>query len=342
VILNDGRTLAGVIRQEENRLLVGNERGEVTTIAIADVETLQPSTVSTMPKGLPQQFGPDKMRDLLTFLLTPPPRMPDYGSTEPPPPRKRSELSAVLAGSPDKIDSTKPIKIVLVSGPKDHGPGEHDYPAWQIVWRELLSCASNVTVDVANRWPSESQLATADVLVFYQQGEWNEERARSLDAFQIRGGGLVYLHYAVDGGRDPNGFADRIGLAWQGGASKFRHGALDLHFPRGSSHPIARNFDRVSFVDETYWSLRGDPGRVNLLGTAIEENSPQPIFWTLERKSTSPNSQPSRVVVSILGHYSWTFDDPLFRLLILRSMAWSAHESVDRFNDIVPIGARIE
>jgi hypothetical protein len=44
------------------------------------------------------------------------------------------------------------------------------------------------------------------------------------------------------------------------------------------------------------------------------------------------------VFVSILGHYSWTFDDPLFRVLLLRGMAWVANESVDRWNDLATIG----
>ncbi len=342
VTLNDGRTLTGVLRQEGEQLLVGNERGEITTIASANVESSQPSTVSTMPKGLPQPLGPDRLRDLLTFLLTPPPRMPDYGSGQPPAARKREELAAVLAGAPSGADSTRPLKLVLVAGPKDHGPGEHDYPAWQSVWREWLACAGHVTVETANRWPSAEQLATADVLVFYQQGEWNAERTRDLDAFQARGGGAVYLHYAVDGGKDPIGFAERIGLAWKGGASKFRHGALELHFERGSSHPIARNFSRVDFVDETYWGLLGDNRRVSVFATAVEENMPQPIFWSLERNASTPGATRGRVVVSILGHYSWTFDDPLFRLLVLRSIAWAAHEPVDRFNDIVTLGARLE
>jgi type 1 glutamine amidotransferase len=47
------------------------------------------------------------------------------------------------------------------------------------------------------------------------------------------------------------------------------------------------------------------------------------------------------VFVSIPGHYSWTFDDPLFRLLLLRGIAWSAGESVDRFNALALPGARL-
>jgi hypothetical protein len=48
-----------------------------------------------------------------------------------------------------------------------------------------------------------------------------------------------------------------------------------------------------------------------------------------------------RVFVSIPGHYSWSFDDPLFRLLLLRGIAWTARESVDRWNDLVWPGAAV-
>ena len=48
-----------------------------------------------------------------------------------------------------------------------------------------------------------------------------------------------------------------------------------------------------------------------------------------------------RVFVSIPGHYTWTFDDPLFRVLLLRGIAWTAGESVDRFNELATLGARL-
>jgi type 1 glutamine amidotransferase len=46
--------------------------------------------------------------------------------------------------------------------------------------------------------------------------------------------------------------------------------------------------------------------------------------------------------VSIPGHFSWTFDDPLFRILLLRGVAWTAKEPVDRFNELVTLGARLK
>jgi len=334
VSLKDGRVLTGAVRTEGERVHVGDAQGKVTTLRRDQIETMRSSPVSIMPEGLPKQLGPEKMRDLLTFLLAELPRMPEYGPGTPPPPRRLSEVQTVLAGAPDPPAKARPIHVVLVAGKKDHGPGEHDYLAWLKVWPKLLGMADGVSVTTALDWPAPADLGTADVIAFYQQGKWTPERARDIDAYLARGGGLVYLHYAVDGGADAPGFAQRIGLAWRGGASKFRHGPLDLGFETGRRHPIARNFDRVHFEDESYWNLTGDPKKIDLLASGLEDGVPQPLFWTLEPAR-------GRVFVSIPGHYAWTFDDPLFRVLLLRGIAWAAREPVDRFNLLATPGARI-
>jgi type 1 glutamine amidotransferase len=59
-----------------------------------------------------------------------------------------------------------------------------------------------------------------------------------------------------------------------------------------------------------------------------------PLVWTHEKGK-------GRVFVSILGHYSWTFDDPLFRVLVLRGLAWAAREPIERFTNLATVGARL-
>lgn len=335
VTLSDGRVLTGTLRTEGDQLQLADTNGKVTLIRRDEIEDVIPSRDSIMPEGLPKQLGPAKIADLLTFLLTEPPRLPDYGKGTPPAPRSLQEVKQILAGAPNPPTKTRPIRIVLVAGKKDHGPGEHDYPAWQKTWEQLLGLAADVTVATSFDWPAQGDVKKADVLVFYQQGQWTPARAKDIDAVLARGGGLVYIHYAVDGGADAPGFAQRIGLAWQGGKSLFRHGPLELTFAPGRQHPIARNFAKVQFFDESYWRLVGDPQRVHLLATGKEGGVDQPLFWTLE-------SGKGRVFVSIPGHFAWTFDDPLFRVLLLRGIAWAAREPVDRFNELVLPGARVK
>jgi type 1 glutamine amidotransferase len=331
-VLASGRVLTGTSRVADGQMYVVQQDAKEIAIDRHEIDSVEPSSQSIMPAGIPELLGPDRLRDLLTFLLIEPPHMPVYGETAPPPPRSMDEVQALLSGSVKNIEA-RPLHVVLVSGAKDHGPGEHDYPAWQRVWQQLFEMDTSVRVTTADPWPVPADFESADVIVFYQKGDWTADRARDIDAFLYRGGGLVYIHYAVDGGNDAPGFAQRIGLAWRGGHSKFRHGPLDVQFT-DSTHPIARNFDHVHFHDESYWNLLGDPQRIRLLASGIEENKPQPLFWTTEQNG-------GRVFVSIPGHFAWTFDDPMFRVLLLRGVAWAAGEPVDRFNDLVTPGARI-
>lgn len=73
-----------------------------------------------------------------------------------------------------------------------------------------------------------------------------------------------------------------------------------------------------------------------MLGTSVEENEPRPQLWVRE-------AHRSRVFGCIPGHYTWTFDDPLYRILILRGICWAAHDSdIHRLAELALVGARIE
>jgi len=333
VSLKDGRTLTGVVHSTTDTVTVSDSQGVTTTVPRSEVEEMTASSLSTMPEGLLKSLTPDEVRDLMTFLLTPPPSMPRDAVGERPAPRPVAEVHAALAGAPAPPAAVRPIRILLVAGAKDHGPGEHDYPAWLSAWSKLLGAASDVTVDTAMEWPGADQWRDADVVVFYQHGDWNAERAADVDAHLNRGGGLAYLHWAVHGQSQGADFAQRIGLA-AGELIAFRHGELPLVFNQSANHPISRNFDKLALVDESYWKLAGSLPSDRVLATAEEDGMRTPQMWTVEHGQ-------GRVFVSIPGHFSWTFDDPLFRLVVLRGIAWAAKEPVDRFNDLVWPGADI-
>jgi putative heme-binding domain-containing protein len=331
----DGQTLDGVVRVRGNELHVGVKEGKTIVVDRENVDEMRPSSISIMPEGILKNVSPEQTRDLLTFLLSPAPSMPrDYTGGPPPKPRAAAEVHRLLVGAPRPPEKIRPVKIVLAAGAKDHGPGEHDYPAWQTAWKELLSAADQVEIETAWDWPSAEQFQTADAIVFFQHGDWNARRATDVDRFIERGGGLVYIHWAVDGRAAGGEFAKRIGLAGRG-AVGYRHGDLTLSFNDEAAHPVLRNFGPLALTDETYWNMSGDLPKNRILASAVEEGKPRPQVWSLE-----PGK--GRVFVSIPGHYSWTFDDPLFRVLLLRGIAWSAHEPVDRFNDLVWPGANVE
>lgn len=324
--------------EEGENLMLADAAGRLTPVPRKQITSMKPSAISLMPEGLLNALSPQQVKDLLTFLLMPAPLAPAaLEISGEPPARSLAEVEKILnptgqtPDTPAKIPRT--LFVVLCAGPKDHGPGEHDYPLWQKRWTPLLGLAAQTTVQTADRWPTKEQLAKADVIVFYSNNpDWNAARAGELDGFLQRGGGLVYIHYAVDGHKHCDELAERIGLAWRGGQSKFRHGPLDLSF---SPHSITEGMSRLQFVDESYWQLVGGEKNIILLASGNEDGKPQPLMWTRE-------SGRGRVFVSIPGHYNWTFDDPLFRLLILRGIAWTAREPMDRFNDLVTLGARIK
>lgn len=333
VELKNGDAYTGVLQSDtREQLVLGDASGNAVALARNQVASLKPSTLSLMPEGLVQALSPQQLKDLLTFLLTSPLEAAPLEIKGEPPPRSQAEVKAALKSVSPLPKELKPLHVLLAAGPKDHGPGEHDYPLWQKRWEKLLLLGDDVKVSTAFGWPKPDQFQKADVIVFYSNNPgWSAERAVDLDGFLERGGGLVYLHYAVDGHKHVEQLADRIGLAWRGGGSRFRHGALDLEL---HSHPLAQGFTRLNFVDESYWQLVGDEKKIHLLASGVEDGKPQPLVWTREQGK-------GRVFVSILGHYTWTFDDPLFRLLVLRGIAWTAKQPMDRLAELATIGARI-
>jgi type 1 glutamine amidotransferase len=160
-----------------------------------------------------------------------------------------------------------------------------------------------------------------------------------LDAYLKRGGGLVMIHSATIADRAAEQLAGRLGLAFQPSRMKYRHGELDLKIEI-SDHPITRGFPpSIHFYDESYWPPLGNVNQVHVLGTAVEEGEARPLVWTFEPDKSDGGK--GRVFCSVLGHYSWTFEDPLFRLLVLRGAAWAARQPINRFDPLATEGVQL-
>jgi len=279
----------------------------------------------------------------------------------PPAQRTRAEVEAVLAQAPPPdAQAPKPLHVVLVACKKDHGPNQHDYPLWQKRWKVLLggqgpgdeakvncfrpepkdaaaACAGapGVTVDTATDWPTKEQLAKAGLVVVFSKAQWTPERLADAEALLARGGGLVLVHAAVWQKSKP--LADLVGMA-AGDATKYRHGQADLAIS-DPNHPITRGFPKaVRLMDETYYHFEGDAGRIAVLATCqerIEKDKPEtrsePMFWCRAQGK-------GRVFTCVPGHFMWTFDDPLLRLLLLRGMAWAAGGSPYRLDALAARG----
>ena len=274
---------------------------------------------SLMPEKLLEGLKENQIRDLLTFLTTEPPH------------RTAADLQQVLlrssvAGSANAVNS-RALNIVLVASKQDHGPGQHDYPAWQKKWLAMLQHGTNLAVSEAWEWPSPAQFRTADVIVFYfWNHQWTAERYAELDRFFERGGGVALFHAAVIADKEPEKLAAHIGLAAQPGPTQYRHTPFVLKFTAPTNHPITTGFADLPLLDEPYWPMIGDPKNVKVLATAGIDGAPRPMIWALQKGR-------GRVFASIIGHYTWTFDDPVFRLLALRGISWAAGESTRRLEE---------
>ena len=334
VVLKDGREFTAVPRTEsDGQMVLGLGAGAELRVPKTDIVSSSALKVSLMPAKLNEALGAQDFRDLMAFLLTSPPLMGVYADGPRPPARSPDEIKAVLSGFSNPPSATRPLKLLLVSGPKDHGIGEHDYPRWRETWGRLFTLAAQTKISLAFDWPTSAQWSTADSVMFFRKGDWSADRAKDFDAFLARGGGAVFLHWAVEAGTQAPALAARLGLASHSGLTKYRHGPIDLVFDPALNHPIARNLNRVSFIDETYWNLvPSAESRPGTLATAVEDGAASPQCWVTEPATGG------RIFVSLGGHYSWTFDDPIFRTLVLRGLAWSAREPVDRFNNLVSAG----
>jgi len=297
----------------------------------------------------------------------------DAAEAAPPRPPLRGEVEAALVKSRrvDSVDRIGPkaglprLRIVLLADQKDHGVEEHDYPLWQERWARLLGGPGAANASQANLfgppspgeddlaggdhtevirargWPTESQWAGADVVMAYCYLPWTQARTEELKRWLQGGGGLVLIHSATWTRPGPDPVVG--GLVGVGGFTHYRHGPVVLRLT-DREHPICQGLpERISFYDETYWPPTPplDPARVNVLATSIEADgadadraSPQPMFWTTEVGR-------GRIVGCALGHFTWTFDDPWFRLLILRGVAWAAGQPVERLEGLVLRGARV-
>jgi type 1 glutamine amidotransferase len=281
-----------------------------------------------------------------------------YG-VETPDLRSRVEVEAVLRQAPQPpADSTlRPLTVLLAGGMKDHLPKTHSHDVLPKRWQVLLGGGRpgddtttnmyrpqaeadravvaaglpGVTALSTLEWPTEQQFATADVMLLYQNPHcWKDAtHLRQIEAFLNRGGGLVLSHYVL--WHASAALADLLGLA-KGPSSRYKHKVVTLKLPE-PRHPIMHGLpETFTIADECFWNLQGDRGRVTTLATSDElvgdTVSAEPVIWAHEHGK-------GRVVASTLGHFDWTFDDPFFRVILLRGLAWAARESPSRFDPLI-------
>ena len=242
---------------------------------------------------------------------------------------------------------SRDIRILWLSGPEDHGGGEHDYIRIKELFVPMLKTISRVTVDEAFQFPTRDQFDRADLLIQYLHlPDLTYEQLAMFQAFVDRGGSVVSIHEScimrpVDRAEK---LAGCIGCSWKGNKES-KWSKFDHRYPLflNTEHPAFVGLPKsVSFNDESYWNLltRDDVEVIGTLAPAVDANdtsfadalaSPEArgdAFWTY-------TSGKGKVFGTTTGHYTYTFHDPIYRLLLLRGIAWTLDEDPAPFMPLV-------
>lgn len=245
-----------------------------------------------------------------------------------------------------------PLRVFIRGGEKSHGPNAHEHERFLNDWKPLLT-QRGMVVNGAKAWPTADQLAKTDVLVMYAQdgGNATPEQKANLDAFTKRGGGLVVIHTAAVS-NDPVWWKSVIGGAWVQGKTKWKEGPMDLYYVEnqklGDQHPITKGASNFHIDDEIYYDMDLSPD-VRVLATSYTPNVPggkkpveggkatiydiQPQMWAYEKENY-------RAFVTIPGHLYSTFEQPFYRAILMRGIAWAGKRpNVDEFSKPEEIAA---
>ena len=243
-------------------------------------------------------------------------------------------------------------RIVLIGGPKSHGPAEHDYPnairmfaAWLKASPDVQGAGAAVE-SYPEGWPADPRaLDRASTIVLYldaidDDGVWihpllDEARATAFRAQIRRGAGLVMVHQAftVPPDRRLDWLADALGAIREGQADRTDE-TVRFSPP---AHPVTRGLSAFDVTGEFYPTIRftADPRRLTpLLSGAmhiqVRNNRPAPpgaavtrtAAWAFERSDSGRSFGFSG------GHFVDEWQDPNLRRLLVNAVLWSARIEV--------------
>ena len=246
-----------------------------------------------------------------------------------------------------EAELSKDVQILWLYGPEDHRGGEHDYIRIKERFVPMLKTVPRVTVDEAFRFPSQAQFDKADVLIqFLHMPDLTAEQLQTYKSFVERGGGVVSIHESciMRPAKRAGQYAECIGCSWKGNKeskwSKFDHSyPLFLN----TKHPAFVGLPKsIRFNDESYWNLitrdnveaigalapQSLESKVSFSDVLKSEDARSHAFWTYQ-------SGKGRVFGTTTGHYTYTYFDPMYRLLLMRGLAWTLNEDPAPFMPLV-------
>jgi hypothetical protein len=130
-----------------------------------------------------------------------------------------------------------------------------------------------------------------------------------------------------------------------GGAHDYIRSKFDHSYPLflNTEHPAFVGLPKsIRFNDESYWNLltrdkveaigalapQSLESKVSFAEVLKAEDARSHAFWTFQ-------SGKGRVFGTTMGHYTYTYYDPMYRLLLMRGLAWTLNEDPAPFMPLV-------
>lgn len=260
------------------------------------------------------------------------------------------------ADSPEKKAASTQRKIVLIAGPKSHGPtgnGIHDYP-WSVKLLKVMLDNSNIKDQMRveyhlDGWPEDpGTLNDADTIMVISDGRdgnkfveaphfGNTEHLQQIQRQIDRGCGFLTFHFSTFA---PDKYAQQI-QDWSGGYFDWEENGLRRWYSAIKTvkapvrlmhpeHPTCRGVKDFELREEFYFNLRfqaDDPQLTPLFEVAElkgrKENG-NVVAWAKQRKNGG------RGFGTTCGHYYDNWQNEAFRKFILNAIAWTANVEVPK------------
>ncbi len=234
--------------------------------------------------------------------------------------------------------------ILLIAGPKSHGPGQHEHPAGcELLAAHLKDGNPEIRAEVSLGWPEDAaKVEAADTIVLYSDGQdahVAKGRVPELRKRMAAGKGLVVLHYALEPADAAMGefLNEAIGGHFQVDWSV--NPIWTMEDPVLAEHPVTRGVEPFGIEEEFYYHIRFREGAVPLMsahppadslgedgprsGNAevrreLAEKVPQVLAWAVE------NPGGARGFGFTGGHFHKSWSNPDFRKLVLNAIVWTA------------------
>lgn len=234
--------------------------------------------------------------------------------------------------------------VLLIAGPKSHGPGQHEHPAGcELLAKHLANCGLDLQPEVSLGWPQDAaKVANADTLVLYsdgQDGHVAKGRVAELRQRMAAGKGLVVLHYALEPAD-----AEMAGILDEAIGGHFEvnwsvNPIWNMKDPLIDPHPVTRGVKPFGVEEEFYYHIRLRENVMPLIRALPPESSlgadgprsgnlavreelakktPQALAWCVE------NANKSRGFGFTGGHFHRNWSDESFRKLVLNAIVWTA------------------